>query len=231
MTPAVVSMREKNNGLLLSFAVTAMGVACLVKLYKRCFVRVPPHCVTVVYETRRNSILASSMEEANNELPQVSHFRPLMYIVSLLLYRSKKLVIVPPTSFFSTFTLPCSVLDESGDGEVVDCTVEDIHVTDGSVRMVMTIRYCIPINELERYLAAVGPTAPNERIALAAAGAARARGAELSVGLIINKSKRDTAFLEPFRAHLSSKLMSESCVKVLDVVVEAAEIADRSLGG
>ncbi|KEG10160.1 hypothetical protein DQ04_04101030 [Trypanosoma grayi] len=221
---------EKNNALLLPLAVTTLGMVCAWKICSRCLLRVHPSCVTVVYETRRNSILSSSMDKghkASDELPQISHFRPAMYVIGMLLYRSKSLVVVPPSSFFSTFTLPRTVLDEQGDGEAVDCTVEGIHVTDGEMRMVLTLRYCIPFDQLERYLAAVGPAPPNERIAVAAAAVAKARGAELSVGLILNRSRRDAVFLAPFREHLSSKLMSEAAVKLIDATVESVEIAER----
>nr|CCC92714.1 unnamed protein product [Trypanosoma congolense IL3000] len=231
MQSAAAPSNDRRRTLLLSVAAATLGFACVVKLYNRCVVHIAPNCVTVVYETRRKSILASSLErEAGNELPHVSPLRPIMYLVSLLLYSSKTLILRPPTSLFSTFTLPRKVIDESNGGETMTCAVEDVYVTDGTIRMVMTVRYCIPVDQLERYLAAVGPTPPTEHIGFAVADVARARGAELSVGLIINKSKRDAVFLEGFCTHLSSKLMSELCVKLLDVTVDTAEVVDRPFG-
>ncbi|RNF11508.1 uncharacterized protein Tco025E_06653 [Trypanosoma conorhini] len=221
------------RAVLLPLAVAVVGAGCLARLYRCCVLRVQPSCVTIVYETRRKTILATSMDKergVNEGVLQYYHFRPLMCVVGHFLYSSKSLVVVPPSTFFSAFTLPRAVVEENGEGKAVDCTVEAIQVTDGYVRMVLTVRYCIPFEQLERYLAAVGPTPPNERIAVATAAAAKARASELSVGLIINKAMREESFLVPFRDHLASKLMSEACVKLLDVTIEGAEICERSAG-
>ncbi|EKG05366.1 hypothetical protein TCSYLVIO_003558 [Trypanosoma cruzi] len=231
-TPLAVTppAESKFFALLLPLAAVTFGALSFARICRRCIVRVHPSCVTIVYETRRKTILTTSMDKergANDDMTHFCHFRPLMCMIRYFLYSSKSLVVLPPTSFFGAFTLPRAVLEECGEGRAVDCTVEAIQVTDGYVRMVLTIRYCIPFQQLERYLAAVGPMPPNERIAMAAAAAAKTRAAELSVGLIINKSRREDSFLVSFREHLASKLISEACVKLIDATVESAEICDK----
>ncbi|KAG8340847.1 hypothetical protein ERJ75_000255300 [Trypanosoma vivax] len=210
------------------FTTAAVAVAAMalgVKLINRCLLRVPRDCVTIVYDTRRNTILSTSMEgaDAARVVQQMSHFRPLMYIVSAFLYSNKNYVVVPFSSFFGTFTIPRTALDEERGGNVVNCTVEDVHVADGSVNIVFTLYYCIPVEQLERYLAAVGPVPPNESIATAIADVARVHGAQLSLGILLHEKKRETMFLQPFQEHLASRLISEVCVKLLCVTVNSVE--------
>ncbi|ESL11693.1 hypothetical protein TRSC58_00550 [Trypanosoma rangeli SC58] len=227
------SAESRLRAALLPLAVAVIGAGCLTRLYCRCILHVRPNCVTIVYETRRKTILATSMDKergVNEGLLQYYHFRPLMCVIGYFLYSSKSLVVVPPSTFFGAFTLPRAVIEEHGEGRAVECTVEAIQATDGYVRMTLTVWYCIPFEQLERYLAAVGPTPPNERIAMVTAAVVKARAAELSVGLIINKAMREDSFLIPFREHLASKVMSEACVKLLDLIVESSEICEQPAG-
>ncbi|ORC91244.1 uncharacterized protein TM35_000062490 [Trypanosoma theileri] len=231
LVTAVPSDHKNGGSLLLPLAVAALGAVCAWRLYRRCVVRVDEGCVTVVYETRRNSILSTSLDQdrssSRDELPQISHFRPAMYVIASLLYTSRSVVVVPPTSFFNTFTLPASLLREEGDGEAVACRIDALRAADGALTLAITVRYRIPVEQLERYLAAVGPVPPNERIAVALADAARARGAELSVGLILNEERREAVFLQPLQEQLASRLMSEAGVKLLGVTVDWVEIAAK----
>ncbi|KAH9577866.1 hypothetical protein LSM04_008519 [Trypanosoma melophagium] len=231
LVPAVPSDRKGGGSLILPLAAAALGAVCVWRLYRRCVVRVDEGCVTVVYETRRNSILATSFDQdrtaCGDELPKISHFRPAMYIIASLLYTSRGVVVVPPTSFFATFTLPATLLREGGDGEAVACRIDALRATDGALNIAITVRYRIPVEQLERYLAAVGPVPPNERIAVALADAARARGAELSVGLILNEERRESVFLQPLREQMASRLMSETGVKMMGVTVDWVEIVTK----
>ncbi|EPY33366.1 hypothetical protein STCU_02262 [Strigomonas culicis] len=158
----------------------------------------------------------------SDDLPRVEHFSALFYLSKLSIYCSSSLVIVPPSSFFGVFTLPRSVFQEPG--EAADCTVENVKVTDGTVDMILTIYYTIPFELLERYLAAVGPQAPNEIIAVAAAQIARLRGSEASVGILISKARRDAVFAPPYCSHLATKLMSEAAIRLIKVTFDKVEL-------
>lgn len=211
---------------LVPLAVVVLGLATAWKIVKTCSVKVHDKCITVVYETRRRTILCTSADREHRRrgLPRTTHFSPLIYISGLLIYSNTSLLVVPPSSFFGTFTLPKSVLKVPG--ETVNCAVEDVHVADGAVDMIVAISYTIPFEKLERYLSAVGPQPPNEVIGLAVADVARVRCAEVSVGILISKSRRENIFMEPFREHLASKLMSEAAVNVVAVDIENVELIE-----
>lgn len=212
-------------GRFLPLAVVAAGALCLWKLHRSCSVKVHPNCVAVVYDTRRRSILRTTADNDFHRegLPRTDHFSPLLYISSVFLRRSSTLF-VPPSSFFGCFTLPRSVFEPPG--EAVDCTVEHLQLPDGAVDLYLTIRYILPFSQLERYLSAVGPQPPNERITVAAANVLRAHSADLSVGLLLSRSRREAMFMEGYRDHLATKLLSEVAVKLVDVVIENAELIE-----
>ncbi|EPY40876.1 hypothetical protein AGDE_03050 [Angomonas deanei] len=159
MSRAPVATTRGSSGppVLLPLTVFAVGALCAWKISKTCSLSVHPKCVTVVYDTRRKAVLRTSADDElrKDDLPRVEHFSALFYMSKLLIYCSRSLVVVPPSSFFGVFTLPRSVFSEPG--EAVDCVVENVAVPDGTVDMVLTLYYCIPFDSLERYLAAVGP--------------------------------------------------------------------------
>lgn len=214
------------NNRLVPLAVIAVGVLTLWKVVRTCSVQVHPKCVTVVYDTRRRTVLCTSAdrEMRRQGLPRVTRFSPLLFLSGMLIYSHTSLLVVPPSSFFGAFTLPKSVF--KAPGESVGCLVESIQVSDGAVDMALTISYIIPMEQLERYLAAVGPRPPNEVIGIAAADVARVRCADFSVGILISRARRDSIFAAPFREHLASKLMSEAAVCVVDAVVDNVELVE-----
>jgi hypothetical protein len=189
---------------------------------------VHPRCVSVVYDTRRKTVLCTSAdgELPHDTLPRVSHFSPTLYLTSMLMCCSRTRVFVPPSSFFGVFTLPRGVFELPG--ESVNCAVEGVAVSDGAVNMMVTVFYTIRFDQLERYLAAVGPVPPNELIGKTVAHVARLRCAELSAGILLSKGRRDGVFIAPFREHLTVKLMSEAAVSVSDVVVEKVSLLEGS---
>ncbi|KPA73146.1 hypothetical protein ABB37_10094 [Leptomonas pyrrhocoris] len=224
----VASPSKERVGVLLPLAVAAAGALCLWKVIQTCSVPVHPRCVSVVYDTRRKTVLCTSAdrEMRADALPRVVHFSPALYLSSALMYCSRTRLFVPPSSFFGVFTLPRGVFEEPG--EAVNCAVEGIAVSDGSVNMMVTVFYTIPFEQMERYLAAVGPVPPNEVIAKTVAHVARLRCAELSAGILLSKNRRDGVFMGPFKEHLTWKLMSEAAVAVSDVVVEQAILLEGS---
>lgn len=222
------STSKESVGLLLPLAVTAVGALCLWKVAQTCSVPVHPRCVSVVYDTRRKTVLCTSADREipHDALPRVSHFSPALYITSAWMYCSRTRLFVPPSSFFGVFTLPRGVFEEPG--ESVNCAVEGVAVCDGSVNMMVTVFYTIRFDQLERYLAAVGPVPPNEVIGKTVAHVARVRCTDLSAGFLLSKNRRDGVFTGPFRAHLVSKLMSEAAVSVTDVIVEKVVLLEGS---
>ncbi|KPI87854.1 hypothetical protein ABL78_3081 [Leptomonas seymouri] len=225
---ASASPSKEKTGVLLPLAVAAAGALCLWKVIQTCSVPVHPRCVSVVYDTRRKSVLCTSAdcEMRHDTLPRVSHFSPVLYLTSAFMYCSRTRLLVPPSSFFGVFTLPRGVFTEPG--ESVNCTVEGVAVCDGSINMMVTVVYTIPFDQMERYLAAVGPVPPNEAIGKTVAHVARLRCAELSAGVLLSKHRRDGVFMEPFKAQLKSKLMSEATVLVSDVMVERVVLLESS---
>ncbi|CAG9567071.1 conserved hypothetical protein [Leishmania major strain Friedlin] len=217
--PPAKERSGSSGGVLLPLTVAGAGLLCLWKAFQICSVPVHPRCVTVVYDTRRKTVLCTSAdrEMRRGSLPRVSHFNVSMYFGSALMYWSGTRLLVPPSSFFGVFTLPRSVLEEPG--ESVNCAVEEVAVRDGTVNMMVTVFYTIPFDQVERYLAAVGPEPPNEVIGKAVAHIARVRCAEQSAGILLSKTRRE-AFMGPYKDHLTSKLMSEAAVLVRDVAVE-----------
>lgn len=217
---ALASPSKEQVGVLLPLAVAAAGVLCLWKAVQICSVPVHPRCVSVVYDTRRKTVLCTSAdrEMCKDSLPRVSHFSPALYLTSAIVCCSRTRLFVPPSSFFGVFTLPRGVFELPG--ESVNCAIEGVAVCDGAVNMMVTIFYTIPFEQMERYLAAVGPVPPNEVIGKTIAHVARLRCAELSAGILLSKNRREGVFMGPFREHLASKLMSEAAVSVEDVIVE-----------
>lgn len=213
-------------GRLLPLAVTGAGLLCVWKVVQTCSVPVHPRCITVVYDTRRKTVLCTSADrEMRKEvLPRVSHFSPTLYLGSALMYCSRTRLLVPPSSFFGVFTLPRGVFELPG--ESVNCAVEEVAVCDGVVNLMVTVFYTIPFAQLERYLAAVGAEPPNEVIAKAVAHVARVRCAEQSAGILLTKARREGVFMGPFKDHLAAKLMSEAAVMVSDVTVESVNLLD-----
>lgn len=211
---------------LLPLAVAGTGLLCLWRLSQACTVPVHPRCITVIYETRRKTILCTSADgkQRASQLPRVTHFSPFLYLGSLLLFHSGSRLLIPPSSFFGVFTMPITALEDPG--ESVHCTVEAVEVCDGAVTIALTVQYIISLDELERYLAAVGPEPPNEVIAKAAAQVARLRCTDLSAGILLSKSRRDGIFMDPYKDHLASKLMSEAAVEVKGVFIDAVSLVD-----
>lgn len=225
---AVASPSKERVGVILPLAVAAAGVLCLWKVVQTCSVPVHPRCVSVVYDTRRKTVLCTSADREipHDALPRVSHFSPALYLTSALMYCSRTRLFVPPSSFFGVFTLPRGVFELPG--ESVNCAVEGVAVCDGSVNMMVTVFYTIQFDQLERYLAAVGPVPPNEVIAKTVAHIARVRCNELSAGILLSKNRREGVFMGPFREHVSAKLMSEAAVSVSDVIVEKVVLLEGS---
>ncbi|KAG5512265.1 hypothetical protein JKF63_07787 [Porcisia hertigi] len=215
-----------SRGVLLPLTVAGVGLLCLWKVVQICSVPVHPRCVTIVYDTRRKTVLCTSADRDmhRDSLPRVSHFDVSLYFGSALMYWSRTRLLVPPTSFFGLFTLPRGVFEEPG--ESVNCVIEGVAVRDGSLNMMVTVFYTIPFNQIERYLAAVGPEPPNEVIGKAVAHVARVRCAEHSAGILLSKARREGLFMGPYKDHLTSKLMSEAAVLVSKVVVERVMLID-----
>lgn len=215
--------------LLLPVGVTALGLLCLYKLYKVCSVKVVPGCVTVVYDTRRKTVLCTSIDKQMKRAysPPINHFSPLLYFSSLFVYSTGDTVVSPPSPFFGTFTLPKSVF-RPDECEALNFTLENVPTMDGVALIIFTIRYTIPFDQLDRYLAAVGPRPPNEVIGVAAAAVARMHCGEVSIGILLNKARRDSVFMKGFTEHLRTKLMSESAVQLQRVTVENVELQDSN---
>ncbi|KAK7194878.1 hypothetical protein NESM_000409000 [Novymonas esmeraldas] len=214
------------GGVLLPLAVVSAGALCLWKVVQTCSISVHPRCITLVYDTRRKTLVCTSAdrERRRDALPRVSHFSVSLYLSSALLSCTRTRLFVPPSSFFSVFTLPRGVLEEPG--ESCNCAVEEVAVRDAAVTMMVTVSYTIPFEQLERYLAAVGPVPPNEVIAKAVAHVARVRCAEQSAGILLSRSRRDSVFMPLFRGHLASRLMSDAAVRVSDVAVETVVLLE-----
>ncbi|GET85361.1 hypothetical protein, conserved [Leishmania tarentolae] len=217
--PPAKARPGSSGGTLLPLAVAGVGLLCLWKVLQICSVPVHPLCVTVVYDTRRKTIVCTSADAAmsRDSRPRASHVKASRHLGSTLMYWGRTRLLVPPSSFFGVFTLPRSVFEDPG--ESVNCVVEEVAVRDGSVNMMVTVCYTIPFDQMERYLAAVGPEPPNEMIGKAVAHVARVRCAEQSAGILLSKARRE-AFMGPYKDHLTSKLMSEAAVLVRDVAVE-----------
>ncbi|KAG5508626.1 hypothetical protein JIQ42_08413 [Leishmania sp. Namibia] len=226
--PSTKERPSSSGGGLLPLAVAGAGLLCLWKVVQVCSVPVHTRCVTVVYDTRRKTVLCTSADREmhRDSLPRVSHFAASLYFGSTLMYWSRTRLLVPPSSFFGVFTLPRGVFEKPG--ESVNCAVEEVAVSDGLVNMAVTIFYTIPFDQIERYLAAVGPEPPNEVIGKAAAHLARVRCAEQSAGILLSKARREAVFLDPYKDHLTSKLMSEAAVLVSDVAVESVVLLEAA---
>ncbi|CCW64226.1 unnamed protein product [Phytomonas sp. EM1] len=218
--------RTRISGVWLPLAVIAASCLCLWKVCRVCSIEVHPKCVTVVYDRRRKTIFATSVdrERKRGELSRTRYYSPLYYLSALFMLSNHSLIMVPPSSFYGTFTLPKSVL--SPPGEAVECSIKNIQASDGAVDMVLTIRYVIPFDQLERYLAAVGPQPPNEAIAMAAAHVARVRCVDFSIGILISLSRREAVFIQVYREHLATKLMSEIAVRLTDLKIENVELLE-----
>ncbi|CCW71278.1 unnamed protein product [Phytomonas sp. Hart1] len=208
----------------LPLAVVAASCLCLWKVCRICSIEVHPKCVTVVYDRRRKTIFATSAdrERKRGELSRAKYYNPLYYLSTFFMSINHSMIMIPPSSFYGAFTLPRSVLEPPG--EAVECSIKDIKASDGAVEMVLTIRYVIPFDQLERYLAAVGPQPPNQAIAIAAAHVARIRCADISIGILISLTRREGVFTMVYRNHLAMKLMSELAVRLIDMKIENVEL-------
>nr|CCM12478.1 hypothetical protein, conserved [Leishmania guyanensis] len=226
IAPPTKERPSSSGGVLLPLAAVGAGLLCLWKAIQICSVPVHPRCVTVVYDTRRKTVLCTSADrEMHREsLPRVSHFGVSLYFGSAMMYWSRTWLLVPPSSFFGVFTLPRGVFEEPG--ESVNCVVEEVAVRGGSVNIMATVFYTISFDQMERYLAAIGPEPPNEVIGKAVAHVARVRCAEQSAGILLSKTRREATFMGPYKDHLTSKLMSEAAVLVNDVVVESVVLLE-----
>eukprot|EP00796_Vickermania_ingenoplastis_P010768 gene10768-7496_t len=180
-----------------------------------CTVAVHPKCSAALFETRRRRMVFTT-EDSRRRQDNV-----LLSVARMLGLYSSSHLIVPPSSWFGTFTVPTSVLDPPGESVTLHMT--GVQTTDGAVNMVMTVRYTIPFGELERYLAAVGPKEPTAVIASAAATVLRLTSAEVSVGILLSRSRRDGAFMASFRRHLATKLSSDAAIQLHDISIERVE--------
>lgn len=209
---------------------------CVWKGFKACQQKVAPDCAAIVFQYRRRKVLYTTEDNMRlfpdpnnqrnkhnnaaktNNANNTSMFRRLSRALHL---QTPSHIFVPPLTSFGVFTVPAAVFDIPG--EAVPCLMNGVRTTDGSVRISLRVFYCIPFEDLDRYLAAVGPKAPNEIIAIAAAQVLRAKSAGVSVGILLSRSRRDGLFMTSFRDTLSTKLMSEAAIELCDIIVDKVE--------
>lgn len=222
--------------------VTAVTFVCAWKVIKHCTVPVDPHSTAIVYYTVRNQVLYTtddptrffdkrirqteetsfSFRNSSMELVTPTRFPLLLrYLCHTFHLYSDTYVVVPPSSFFSVFHVPKTMWEPPGE----ECTisVRSVPTIDGQVNIALLVRYCLSFEELERFLAAVGPQSPIERIAVLAAEVLRFKCSTVSIGLLLSRSRCEGLFLPSLREGVASRLRSVLAIDVLDVALEKVE--------
>jgi hypothetical protein len=243
---AVLPPSSQDSSSPLSGALTPLLVVCATaavgwKLYKLCVVRVTPDVLTVVYDTRRRSILTSSATPSDavpHCAKQQKSFseNPLFWCLRYACkQRSSSYLIAPPSmGMYQVFRIPRSALTPT-QGIRIRCVVEDIIVRDGTVKMVLTACGYVDSRELDRYLAVVGPVPPMEAIGRCVSDVLndsfnvtleRNVGLQVTAGLLLDTSKWTAggALMEAFSTKLRACMVTSCCVVLRDVVVEAVEL-------
>jgi hypothetical protein len=225
----------------------SLGIAAAIgvvrKLRRLCFVRVAPDDVAFVFNVHRRSVFSSSMEDtlsaalspsrqAKGRLGRLGacginllRLGASQGLWRLIFPASRTYVVRPPLPMFSVFTLPRAVLDSSS-GVAVDCVVEDVPVSDGTLRITLTLIFYIEAHEMNRYLTLLGPVAPHEALGRAVSQCLRQLARRTSSGVLLAKQRRTTMFLPDLTTQLRAMLCAECCVRMKNVVIEAVQLMD-----
>lgn len=240
--PPASSLPGSLTPLLVICAAAAIGW----KLYKTCVVRVAPDVLTVVYDTRRRSILTSSAVPSDGVPASTPKghksfsANPLFWCLRYACRpRSSSFLIAPPSlGMYQVFRIPRSALS-AAQGIRVKCSVEDVIVRDGTVKMILTACGYVDARELDRYLAVVGPSPPMEAMARCVSDVLqdsfnvtleRNVGLQVTAGLLLDTSKWTAggALMEAFYSKLRARMVTDCCVVLRDVVVEAVELVSSA---
>lgn len=174
----------------------------------------------IVFDVRRRRVLYTT-EDSERPLPE-SAGRLRRWSGALRLQSNSFIFCPLPRTFFSLFVLPRQVFTPPG--VTVKCHLHGIEAIDGVVSMEVEVGYVVPFEEIDRYLAAVGPQPPTEMIALIAAQVFRVNSASVSVGILLSRSRRDSKLMYSFRQHLETKLRSEAAIQMCSLSVVKVEL-------
>lgn len=201
-----------------SSVVVAVGAGLLLwRVLKAITIPVSPDDCVVVFQVRRRRVLFTTDDGCRES---VRSNRPLdFFLRRVLRLYSQHHLCFPRTSFITTFTMPKTALEPPG--EMARLTVKHVHTSDGMVDIVLDVQYVIPFGGLERYLAAVGPYPPTELIAAIAAQVMKVTCAEVSMGILLSRTRRDGVFMMSFRERFQTKLLSMAAVELHDVTVNS----------
>lgn len=228
-------------------ALAALGIVR--KLRRLCVVAVAPTDVAVVFNRHRRSVLSTSEDRSplpEDADPAAAGTQPTTSNVvvrvakqgvrvakavlahglqPLLFPACRTYVVRPPLPVYGVFTLPRAVL-QSATGVAVDCVVADVPVTDGVLRITLTIVFFLGLHELNRYLTLLGPVAPHEALGRTVSQVLRQLARKCSSGILLAKQRRTTVFLPDLTTQLQTALCADCGLRLKAVTIEAVQLMD-----
>ena len=229
-------------------ALAVLGIAR--KLRRMCLVPVAADDVAIVFNIHRRSVFSTS--EDRNLFPPtpsglgdsgrkysklVQMAGSVVQVVRLAMHHGlwplvfpacRAYVVRPPLPLFHVFTLPRAVLD-GATGVAVDCSVADVPVTDGVLRMTLTIVFYVDLQEVNRYLTLLGPVPPHEALGKAVSQCLRQLARRCSSGILLAKQRRTTVFLPDLTTQLRTVLCADCSVRLKTVTIEAVQLMDAPM--
>ena len=210
-----------------------VGAAAAVafKLYRVCVVRTSPSDLSIVYDVRRRAIFSSSStpQEQHAVLPRPTT-SALQRLLRRVLRPGATYVLVPPGGLHAVFAIPRSALS-AAQGITTECIVEDVQVSDGTLRCVLSLRAFVDAREIDRYLSVVGPVSPVASIGRCVAACLREELQSMTphatAATLLHRSSyaANSTFMTSLRPRVQSRLVADCCVVLKELTMERVELS------